>query len=233
MLKQITRRVTRRLGVEVTRPARRRGLSLFADLRRILPDDGAPLFDVGANVGAFTRDLAAAFPDRPIYACEPVPGTARQLRANVAGRANVRVVEAAFGDRCGEAKMRIAAESVWNHLTTDDVPGQTVGVELVTLDAICEREKIGRVGLLKTDCEGYDLPAVRGAGRLLATGKVDAVYCEVGFRRDGQGNDFYGIDQYLAGFGYHFYAIYDYSGPGPTVAESFANALWVPAGVKS
>jgi FkbM family methyltransferase len=233
MLKQITRRVTRRLGVEVTRPARRRGLSLFADLQRLLPNNAAPFFDVGANVGAFTRDLAAAFPDRTIYACEPVPATARQLRKNVAAMANVRVVEAAFGDRCGEAKMRIAAESVWNHLTTEDVPDQTVAVELVTVDAVCEREKIGRVGLLKTDCEGYDLAAVRGANRMLSAGAVDAVYCEVGFRRDGKGNDFYGIDEYLAGFGFHFYAIYDYSGPGPTVAESFANALWVPAGVRS
>ena len=233
MLKQLTRRVTRKFGVEVTRPARRRGLSLTADLCRLLPAGDHPFFDIGANVGAFTRDLAAAFPNRIVFACEPVPATARELGASTRSLPNVRVVEAAFGDACGQAKMRIAAESVWNHLTTEDVPGQTVAVELLTVDAVCEREKISRIGLLKTDCEGFDLAAVRGAERMLSKNAVDAVYCEVGFRRDGEGNDFYAIDQYLAGFGFHFYAIYDYSGPGAAVADSFANALWVPAGVRS
>lgn len=233
MLKELTRRVTRNLGVEVTRTAQRRGLSLFTDLKRLLGTEDAALFDVGANIGGFTRSLADVWPDRDIYACEPVPSTARRLREQVASLPNVTVVEAAFGDRCGAARMMLTAQSVWNHITTEDAPGETIAVELLTIDDLCERSGIPRIGLLKTDCEGYDFAAVRGAERMLTNRAVDAVYCEVGFRRDGGGNDFYAIDEYLRRFGLHFYAIYDYSSPGPNTSETFANALWIPATAKS
>jgi FkbM family methyltransferase len=63
-----------------------------------LPRD-AVVLDVGANVGLFTLYVKARFPDARVVAFEPMPGTFRALRANLAhhGCTGVEAVEQALG----------------------------------------------------------------------------------------------------------------------------------------
>ena len=46
-------------------------------------DDGAVVFDVGANVGLFPLYLHQLYDDLEIHACEPIPANLERLRANV------------------------------------------------------------------------------------------------------------------------------------------------------
>jgi len=226
MLRELVRSIAGSFGIALIRTETHRGVSLFADLRRLLDSSDGVIFDVGANVGAFTKAAAAAFPRHAIYSCEPVSTTVVALRENVAHLRNVRVIEAACGDHSGVAAMAIAEQSAWNRIA-DVSTASTVSVSMLTVDAICERERVQRINFLKTDCEGYDLNVLRGAEGMFADRAVDTVYCEVDFHRNGGHGDFFAIDEYLRRFGFTFYALYEYSAPGYSMSETFANALWI------
>ncbi|WP_185020806.1 FkbM family methyltransferase [Histidinibacterium lentulum] len=74
--------------------------ALMAVLDRI---SGGLCIDLGANLGVWTRRMAAAS-DR-VIAFEPDPWTAQRLRENVADLPNVTVIEAAAGIRGGRAAL--------------------------------------------------------------------------------------------------------------------------------
>lgn len=226
MLREFARSIAGSCGLALIRTQTHRGVLLSADLRRLVDSTDGVIFDVGANVGSFTKAIAKAFPRHVIYSCEPVSTTVLALRENVAHLQNVRVIEAACGEHCGTAAMTIAEQPTWNRIA-DSETATTVSVPMVTIDSICARESVQRINFLKTDCEGYDLHVLRGAEGMLANRAVDAVYCEVDFHRNGRHGDFFAIDDYLVHFGFVFYALYEYSAPGYPMSESYANALWI------
>jgi FkbM family methyltransferase len=207
-----------------------RGVSLHVDLRRLFRENPPDvIFDVGANVGQTTAALAASFEQARIWAFEPVRSTFASLVNNT--KNNPRVIHAniAFGDKDGNSLMRVGAESGWSRvIDSGEVLGRTEQVAMARLDSYCAAHNIARIGILKTDCEGFELEVLRGARTMLENSCVDAIYAEVNFRRDGAHGDFFAIESYLTGLGYVFYALYDYSGWEYDVSkEGFTNALFI------
>jgi FkbM family methyltransferase len=216
------------LGLEISRAKTHRGISLETDLARLLTKYPLVFIDAGANVGTFSRKMLNAFRIATIVAFEPVPQTFAVLKRRMAGFPQIRPVQAALGEQPGSATMHLYAQSGWNRIVSEtDTNSETVIVDVTTIDEFCERMNLTKISLLKTDCEGYDNKVVRGADRMLRAGRVDAVYCEVNFRRDGAHGDFFDLDEYLTGHDFFFYALYDYSAPS---SPTFANALWVRCG---
>jgi len=63
---------------------------------------------------------------------------------------------------------------------------------------------------------------------MLENDRVDAIYAEVNFLRNGVLADFFAIESYLTGLGYVFYALYDYSSWQYDVStKGFTNALFI------
>lgn len=232
-LGQFIKRVLGFLGVEAySRKNIRPGLKLERDLQRIFFDDNRPvIFDVGANFGQSAERFAKTFRIVDIWCFEPVASTFAILSKNVAGQPNIRLHQLALGDRDGEVRMLLLGDPAWNRLTkaTDRIDGQSVErVRISQVDTFCGEKGLDRISLLKTDCEGHDLDVLRGAARMLSAGRIDAVLCEVNFRRDGMHGDFFAIHDYLAGLGFYFYAIYDYEGWGRCFSQgAFQNGLWL------
>lgn len=208
-----------------------RGLDLVVDLKRHWQGRAPQLIlDVGANIGQTARFYARNFPTAAIHAFEPVGSTYQRMVRNLTRGARITPHRLALGDRDGTARIEAVPESGSNRLLADGTPS-TRPVETVPLrrlDTFCAEQRLGAIDLLKTDCEGHDLDVLKGAGNLLVAGAVDCIYCEVNFRRDGQHGDFFAITEYLRSVGYHFYALYDYSGWQYDVAsEGFASALYL------
>ncbi|GGM89380.1 hypothetical protein GCM10011609_27800 [Lentzea pudingi] len=68
-----------------------------------LPDD-AVVFDIGAHVGLFSLFVAHHAPDATIYAFEPIPDLARELRLNTAvNGVRAHLFECGVGQTAGEA----------------------------------------------------------------------------------------------------------------------------------
>jgi FkbM family methyltransferase len=122
---------------------------------------GEPLrvVDIGAHVGAFACQLAAAVPQARIQCFEPSPVSADYLRRNVSANRfadRVRVSEAAVAARVGQSVLADNGGGSALNALVDGGTGLTV--QTTTFDAIVA-DLGGGADVVKIDCEGgeYDL----------------------------------------------------------------------------
>lgn len=140
---------------------------------------GGTVLDVGANLGAFSLNLAARRPDLRFHALEPVSATHGWLRVNIRRNAmeeRVRAYRLAVADRPGTLEIT-STRHTDNHLVLDASEGGGTGpreqVPVVTLDAFVAAENIGPVALLKVDVEGAEPLVLAGAVELLRRDRPD------------------------------------------------------------
>jgi FkbM family methyltransferase len=139
------------------------------------PDSVA--FDVGANVGMFTIPLAHAVGAAGrVVAVEPSPDNAQRLEENVRcnGLANVQVEAVAVVEQPGPVTLHLGNDPAF-HSTSDvddyrDADSSMV-VPGTTLDDLWESCGEPDVSFVKVDTEGGELSVLRGAPKLLSTGR--------------------------------------------------------------
>jgi FkbM family methyltransferase len=128
-----------------------------------VPRRGWTVVDLGANMGFFTCQAAAAAPDVRVVSVEPLPPYAKVLKKNIADNqfSRVTIVEGAI---CGEPDQTIPL-TVWynsaGELKTGLVPNNAAKVETInakgyTLAQVFELGKVERCDLLKVDIEGAE-----------------------------------------------------------------------------
>ena len=150
--------------------------------RLVQPND--TLIDAGANIGLFAVIGGRAVgPAGRVIAFEPVPATMRALRAGVAASRLDSVVtchQVALGERSGEVVqlagdvhniMRVqAAEhdpaTTAASITTSSITTSSITAVTATLDETLADQPL--VHGLKLDVEGYELPVLLGAQRVIA-----------------------------------------------------------------
>jgi FkbM family methyltransferase len=137
-------------------------------LKRIL-FPGAVTVDAGANIGTYTRFLARCVgPAGAVHSFEPAPESFKRLRAATRRFSHVHVSEAAVGERSGPSELYLSDTLNVDHRTyaTDASEQRVVQIEMVALDNYFKPKQ--RVDLIKMDIQGYELHALRGAGRVIA-----------------------------------------------------------------
>jgi FkbM family methyltransferase len=153
-----------------------------------LPKD-AVLFDVGGNVGDYTRALLRhCGPGARIFTFEPAAATFALLSESVPGAANVRLEQIGFGDRNGEVdlfadKQASTLASVYPRRVFGGGAARERPVERIAIgriDDYCRTNGIGRISLLKLDVEGHELAVLKGCGDLLARDCIDVIQFEFG-----------------------------------------------------
>lgn len=177
-------------GGEVVRtvPAHR-GLSWnpeeYAAFRAATPRDGI-VFDVGANVGAYTLLFGQWVGERGrVFAFEPQPEIFAGLAAHVALNrldASVVPIRAAVGERVATADLVVPATAGEARLATladaSNPAVLTQPTSVVSLDTFCETHQV-RPDVIKVDVEGWELAVLRGARRLLARHPAVALFVEL------------------------------------------------------
>jgi FkbM family methyltransferase len=139
-------------------------------LRRILRP-GDTYVDCGANVGHLVIVARHIVGDLGrVTAIEANPRIASYCRGNLAlnGYHDVIVRNVAVGDTQGHGRISDRRADEQNSLSTDGTE-----VAMAVLDDLVKEP----VTLLKIDVEGYELPVLRGARRVLQS--ADFVYCEL------------------------------------------------------
>ncbi|MEI8340779.1 MAG: FkbM family methyltransferase [Verrucomicrobiota bacterium] len=223
------KRVLRNFGIELKRFEF--GLDAWADLDELFRQHPAKtVFDVGANCGQTSLQLATTLPGAKIVAFEPNPNLFPELQSNLAHLPLVTTAQMALGNEQTRITLNITGSplntSLLNYTRQDgtDRVVQKADVAMDTVDHYCTEHGIESIDLLKTDVQGYDLNVFKGAEGLLEKGRIHAVFCEVIFHKiyDGQCS-FEEIYACLAKNGFRLCGLYD------AVREDSFHIHWVDA----
>ncbi len=144
------------------------------------------LFDVGANIGEYTKALHNEFPKAQIHSFEPAKETFRTLSNNVSQQ-NVVLNNVGIGNKIGKQTLYFDEEksglaSLYNRQL--DYFGiafdKEEQIEVITLDAYCQSRSIYRIDFLKMDIEGNEHKALLGATKLLKEKRIGVIQIETG-----------------------------------------------------
>jgi FkbM family methyltransferase len=145
---------------------------------RRLVSPGNIVLDIGANIGVYTVSLAKWIGDTgKVLAFEPVPPTFDILSSNVRqlGLKNVELFRIAASDTEQSVTMEVPRYPQGGHnyyesritaAASMETGVRSFTVRAIPIDLVLQGRDL-RVDLIKMDVEGHELPALRGAARLL------------------------------------------------------------------
>jgi len=153
------------------------------ELRSLLEGRSGAFVDIGANLGLYSAAMARAFPEKSVYAFEPVPATVRRAAATFALNKlnNVTLIGAAAGDADGEIVFYDApgCSEYASAIPSDqpiNVQWKEIRVPCLRLDTLAPELGIEEIALLKIDAEGYEPKVIAGAEALIRKTLPNIVY---------------------------------------------------------
>lgn len=132
----------------------------------VVPDE--IVIDIGANIGFYTKQLARWVSGKGyVIAVEPEPANLSQLarcieRSGI--RSVVRVISGVASDRSGKARLAINPQHPGDHKIADD----GMEVDAYTIDDLTDRDRNGRICLIKIDVQGAEERVLKGADATIA-----------------------------------------------------------------
>lgn len=146
---------------------------IVSQLRR-LDVEFQTIIDGGANVGQFSRAAHSFFPQANIFAFEPLPDIAGQLKSNLADVSQLKIFNHALGDSDGEITFHRTSDSQSSSalpMTDSSKDGLLKGIReteqltvpIKSLDSALADESLSSPMLLKLDLQGFELTALKGA----------------------------------------------------------------------
>jgi FkbM family methyltransferase len=154
--------------------------------KRVSTIKNAVVFDVGANIGDYTKAVLSVNRDASVYAFEPHPVTYTRLCQNLEGR-NVALMNVAVGDAEGdmllydyESQDGSAHASVYRDVIENIHKKKSLShsVKVLSVDDFSAKNDIENIALLKIDTEGNEFSVLRGAKNMIARGSIDMIHFE-------------------------------------------------------
>ena len=159
-------------------------------LRKLEKENKSVIFDVGANIGKYSRYiLERCQPDCSVYCFEPSPTTFLQLKANLGSFENAHCVNIGLGKSNEETtlfnnEVNTAHASLFprdmSHWGPKYVLDKVESVVITTLDQFCQNNKIERIDFLKIDVEGFEYNLLQGAEKMLMNRRIAHLQFEMG-----------------------------------------------------
>lgn len=161
-----------------------------------LPAD-AVIFDVGGNLGRFSRSLALRRNSGgTIFCFEPLPYNFSLAQLALRKFSNVKVFSTALATETGTSVFFVPVKKAskrigiaYGHLgrpgceqffaATDTRDVYQITVQTETMDRVVSRERLTRLDFLKVDVEGAEGLVFQGGREAIARFKP-AIYCEIG-----------------------------------------------------
>jgi len=168
------------------------------------------IIDVGANVGAFTLQLAKIANSGRIIAIEPGPPTYARLLENLELNPDIQkivsVLQIGISDNAGKLYW---AEDQNNRGNAGLLGAEGIEVEVLTLDSIIENEGLKKLDFVKIDVEGMEYEVIKGGINSINKYRPVLYYETLEPFRDIRGFDLYGmIFNMLQKINYrHFYIL--------------------------
>lgn len=144
------------------------------------------IFDVGANVGAYSQFIKTNNLNVEIFAFEPHPLTYKKLINNVKSL-DIKTYNVGVGSAEDTLKLYDYANdngsehaSLYKGVIEDIHHGKSIGheVRVISLDNFSIDHKLERISLLKIDTEGHELEVLKGFQSYIKANKVDMIHFE-------------------------------------------------------
>lgn len=141
------------------------------------------VFDVGANVGDWTRAARTAFPQASIHAFEISQKTFARLAENTSSLPNVQCVNIGLAEKEGTVTLHYYEQQP-GLTTIFDYPHAFPKIEIpapvTTGDLYCNQNDVTHIDFMKIDAEGMDHLILAGFANLLKNGAIDLIQFEYG-----------------------------------------------------
>jgi FkbM family methyltransferase len=146
------------------------------------------IFDVGANIGNWSRYISSINQQARIHCFEPSLKTFATLHG-LTRIENIMLNRTAMGSKRGKAKLYVyESEQALNTLhrrkgitgMDNSVSQQTEIVRVETIDNYCLKKRIEQIDFLKLDVEGHELEVLKGAMGLLRRQRIRWIQFEYG-----------------------------------------------------
>jgi FkbM family methyltransferase len=152
---------------------------------RLPSDRQAVVFDVGANVGEYAKEILERWGRVDLRCFEPSPSTYAVLGERLKDRAGVMLENLGLSDQNGALTFYTRGEgskvaSVYKRRSSRWELDQTEEIRVVTLDAYCAENSIDTLDFLKLDVEGHELSVLIGAETMLRSGAICFIQFEFG-----------------------------------------------------
>ena len=208
----------RRLGIGAGAYVQYSGEAVAFQLLGALSSGVIVLFDVGANVGDYTKMAISHMPrgsKYDIHCFEPLPDAANYLREQFAEQKHIFINEIALGVEEGVAPLYMDSRfSRLASLTRRDLncygirhDSFVLDVSILTIDQYALSNNIASIDLLKIDVEGHELDVLKGAEKLIDHGAIKLVQFEFGGCNIDTRTFFKDIYNFLIKKGYNIYRI--------------------------
>lgn len=149
------------------------------------------VFDVGANVGLWTKSLlergqATACNNLEIHAFEPCQTTYQMLQETLKScgmEDKVITINKALSNSTGISILYVAGDGVGvNSLHPSNQYERIEEVSTIKLDDYCSEKALKHITFLKIDAEGHDFPVIEGASKMLASSNIRMIQFEYNHR---------------------------------------------------
>jgi FkbM family methyltransferase len=141
------------------------------------------VFDVGANVGNWSKKILEYNPGVDIHAFEPVSETYEKLKANTKNLKNLKINRIGLSDRIGEIQFNYYPNasylsSAFHHYLGNN--GILQLIEVITGDKYCKENNLNQIDLLKIDTEGFESKVLFGFKEMFEKKQIRMVQFEYG-----------------------------------------------------
>ena len=134
----------------------------------------APLIiDVGFNEGRISLEALRQRPEARIIGFEPARSMQRKVTATLADESRIELLPFAVSNGRMELDFCDSSDGCSSLVGGQPVGGEKYRVQTIRLDDFADERGYSKIEMLKIDAEGYDLPALEGAERLLDRQAVD------------------------------------------------------------
>jgi FkbM family methyltransferase len=166
------------------------------------------VIDVGSSTGAWSDAVQRIFENARFVLADPLISKYVQPAEapKTSGHAGFERVEAAVSNRAGKADFQVSPELRGSSLSRrpDCPPGQSVEVQVVTIDQLAKDKGISGRGILRINAPGAERLVLEGAARFLS--QIDVVVIWVSLADGGaEAKSFSGMLVFMEDLGFRYF----------------------------